>query len=151
MVRVSGKSLYSGRPPPCQFGRDHCAVAAAGGPWVLVGCGSVTLFSMLEGEKSEYLLLRVGACADDFRLMGGERGSDLAGVAVAVEASASSTRKASSACAPPAMERMWRGPFGVGANCTVQSVVRCGRRRARRCARSRRFAVTKDYSEIERT
>jgi hypothetical protein len=56
-------------------------------------------------------MLRVGACADELRLMRGED-SCLAGAATAGEASASSTRKASSACAPPFMERMWKEPCG---------------------------------------
>jgi hypothetical protein len=83
--------------------------------------------------------------------MGGERSSRLAGAVVAVETSASSSRKAASACAPPAMERMWRGPYGEGASCTVQGVARGGRRRARYCPRSRRFAVTKGCREFEGT
>ncbi len=97
------------------------------------------------GEEWEYLLLRVGACADDLLLTGFERGTIVDGVDDAVEDSASSTRKASSACAPSAIERMRRGPCGEGASCIVQSVARGGRRRVRRCARSRRFAVTKGY------
>ncbi len=63
------------------------------------------------GVEEAYLplVMRVGACADDLRLMGGERGSSLDGVYGADQESASVARKASSAWAPPAIERMWQG------------------------------------------
>jgi len=96
-------------------------------------------------------LLRIGACADELHLMGCECGSTLAEVVVAVEASASLARKASSAYVPPYIKWMWRGPCGEGSNYTVHIIGRGGRRRARRCARSRRFAVTKGCSELEGT
>ncbi len=64
--------------------------------------------------------------------MGEERGPTLDGVAGTVEDSASAARKASSACASPAMERTWREPCGVGASSTAQNVERGGRRRERR-------------------
>ncbi len=99
------------------------------------------------GEKRAYLVVRVGACANKLRLMGVERGSSTTGVAGAVMDSASFAMKASSACAPPAIERMWIGPYEEVANCIVKSVAKGGRRGARRCALSRRFAVTKDCSE----
>jgi len=98
-----------------------------------------------------HLLLRVGACADELRLMRCERGSIIDGVTVAADDSTSAMRKASSACAPSAMERIWRGPCGEGARCTVHSVARGGRRRARRRAMARRFAVTKGCRECEGT
>jgi hypothetical protein len=71
------------------------------------------------GEKSEYISccdLRVGACANELRLMGVERGSTLDGVSRAFEDRSSVSRKKSSAWAPPAMQRMWQGPNGEGAS-----------------------------------
>ena len=99
--------------------------------------------------KGFIFLVRVGACADEVCLMGGGRGSTLAGVSVEGRDSASVARKISSACAPPAIERMWRKPCGEGAYRTVQHVVSGGRRRARLCTWSRRFADTKGCSEWE--
>ena len=58
------------------------------------------------------LLVRVGACADELRLMGGGRGSVLAEVLVEGRDSAIVARKVSSVWAPPAIERMWKGPCG---------------------------------------
>ena len=59
--------------------------------------------------------MRVGACADELNLMGGERGSISDGVFGTGKDSASISRKVSSAWAPPAIERMWQGPCGEGA------------------------------------
>ncbi len=123
-------------------GRRGWRAGDARGVWSLG-----TPFGGEGGEECAYLLLRVGACADELRLMGVERGSISARVAGAVVDRASFARNASSACAPSAIERMWRGPCGEGAKCTMQSVAKGGRRRARRCALSRRFAVTKGCSE----
>jgi len=53
------------------------------------------------------------------------------------------SKKVSRACEPPAMERMWSGPWGDGANCTTQLVVSGGRRWARRCSLVGRLATTK--------
>ena len=62
------------------------------------------------------LLMRIGACADELGLMGGERGVTLDGVSCADKDSAFEARKVSSAWAPPAIVRMWRGPYGKGAS-----------------------------------
>jgi hypothetical protein len=89
-------------------------------------------------------LVRVGACDDELRLMGGGRGSTLVGVAIRDIDSSSLARNKSSACAPlPAIERMWLGPYGARAYCTVQRVVSGGLRKARLCALARRFIDTK--------
>ncbi len=51
-------------------------------------------------------LVRVGACADELRLMGVERDEEPAGVGRAERSNGSLARKSSRACGPPAMERM---------------------------------------------
>jgi len=66
------------------------------------------------GEEGVNISLRIGACTDELRLVGGELGSTLDGVSSSFEDSASAARKMSSAWAPPAMERMWQWPFGEG-------------------------------------
>ena len=108
-------------------GRRGWRAGDVGGVWsrgTPVGSGS--------GEEWAYLMVRVGACTDELRLMWVERGLILAGVTGVDNASFS--RKASSAYAPPAIERMWSGTCGEGANCTLHIVAKGGRRRARRCA-----------------
>ena len=76
-----------------------------------VGCvpGSSLPWGGKGGEGCLPLLVRVGACADELRLMGGRRGSTLAGVSVEGKDSAYVARMVSSAWFPPAIERMWRG------------------------------------------
>ena len=56
------------------------------------------------------------------------------------------TKKASSASAPPAMERMCSGPCGEGANSTRQGVESGGMQRAHRCSRLGCFVITKGCS-----
>jgi hypothetical protein len=86
--------------------------------------------------------MQVSACADELRLIRGERGSTLSGESGAVEDSASTARNLSSAWAPPVIVRMWRGAYGERVNWTMHLVVRGGRCRARRCARVSRFTET---------
>jgi len=95
------------------------------------------------------LLVQVGACADELRLMGGGRGSTLAEVFFEGRDSASEARNVSSAWAPSATKRMWREPYGEGAYWTVHRAVSGGCRRARLCAWARRFVDTKGWSEWE--
>jgi hypothetical protein len=86
-------------------GCHGCWAGDAGGAW-----SRVTSFKVEGGEECVPLLLRVGACADELRLMGGEHGSCLAGAAAGVEASASLARKVSSACARPLWSGCGEGP-----------------------------------------
>jgi hypothetical protein len=72
-------------------------------------------------------LARVGACADELRLMGEER-AEVYTLAGRVGGGRGSLCKVSRACGPPALGRMWSGPWGDGANCTTQGVVSGGRR-----------------------
>ena len=67
------------------------------------------------GEGCLLFLVRVGTCADELRLMGGGRGSTSAEESVEGRESASAARNASSAWAPPAIERIWHGPCEEGA------------------------------------
>jgi len=55
-------------------------------------------------------LARVGACADELRLMGVERSEVFTLVGRVGEGRGSLSRKVSRACGPPAIERMWSGP-----------------------------------------
>ena len=55
-------------------------------------------------------LARVGACADELRLMGVERAEVSTLVGRVRGGIGSLSKKASRACEPPAMERMWSGP-----------------------------------------
>ena len=64
-------------------------------------------------------LARVGACADEIRLMGVERDELPTNVGRSGGGRDSLSRKMSRACGPPAMERMWSGPWGDGANCAT--------------------------------
>ncbi len=61
-----------------------------------------------------FLLMRVGACADELRLMGVGRRSVTARCLTKIEKKASLARKKSSALSPPVIERMWFGPWGEG-------------------------------------
>ncbi len=64
------------------------------------------------GGASALRLARVGACADELRLMGVERDEVSIGVGRAGRDEGSLSRKSARACGPPAMERIWRGPRG---------------------------------------
>ena len=88
-------------------------------------------------------LARVGACADELRLMGLERFEVATVVERVGDGRGSLSRKVSSACGPPAIERMWSGPWGDGANCTTQCVGSDGRRWPCLRALVGRLAVTK--------
>ncbi len=55
-------------------------------------------------------LMRVGACADELRLMGVERAEAFTLVGRVRGGVGSLSRKSSRACGPLAMERMWSGP-----------------------------------------
>ncbi len=55
-------------------------------------------------------LVRVGACANELRLMGVERAEVFTLVGRVGEGVGSLSKKASRACGPPVMERMWSGP-----------------------------------------
>jgi hypothetical protein len=95
------------------------------------------------------ILTRVGACTDKLRYMGVERAEFLVDVGGAGGGWDSIARNVFNAWGPPLMERMWVGPCGDGANCTMQFVVRGGRLCLRRCSRVRRFAVTTDCRSRE--
>ncbi len=86
------------------------------------------------GEGAAALILaRVGACADELRLMGVERGEVHTEVGRAVLAQGSLSRKELRACGSTyVMERMWKGLWGDGANWTTQFVERGGSLRDRR-------------------
>ncbi len=68
-------------------------------------------------------LARVGACADGLRLMGVERAEVYTLVGRVGGDRGSLYKKLSRVCGPPAMEWMWSGPWGDGANCTTQGMV----------------------------
>jgi hypothetical protein len=69
------------------------------------GCPPIR--ALLGGEGAAALILaRVGACPDELRLMGVERGEVPTEVGRVVWAEGSLSRKASKAYGPPAMERM---------------------------------------------
>ncbi len=90
-----------------------------------------------------FRFVRVGACADELRLMGAGR-SEVSTEVFEVEGGRGSlVRNSSSARVPPDIERIRRGPCGEGANCTMQFVERGGRLRDRRCALAGRFLATK--------
>ena len=83
------------------------------------------------GGAAALSLAPVGACADELRLMGVERDEVPTGEGREEGDKGSLSRKSSRACGPPAMERMWRGPWGDGANCTMQLEESGGRLRDR--------------------
>ena len=62
------------------------------------------------GDVTACSLVRVGACADELRLMGVVRDEAFTLVGRMGGGVGSLSRKASRACGPPAMERMWSGP-----------------------------------------
>jgi len=72
-----------------------------------------------------------------------ERDGEPAGVGKAGGVNDSLARISSRACGPPAMECMWRGPWGSGANCTMQLVESGGCLRDRRCSLVGRLVATK--------
>ena len=88
-------------------------------------------------------LARVGACADELGLMGVERDELPTRVGRARGGQGSLSMNISRACGPPAIERMWCGPWGDDANCTTQLVESGERRRARRCSLVGRLVATK--------
>ncbi len=73
-------------------------------------------------------LARVGACANELRLLGVERAELYTLVERVGGDRGFLCKKVSRACEPPAMERIWSGPWEDGANCTTQGVVSGGRR-----------------------
>ena len=73
-------------------------------------------------------LARVGACADELRLMEVERAEVSALVGRVGGGVGSLSKTASRACGPPVMDRMWSGPRGDGANYTRHGVVSGERR-----------------------
>ena len=95
-----------------------------------------------DSGRFAFIFVRVGACADELRLMGvkwrglptdaGEAGGDEGSLA----------RKLSRACVPPAMERMCRGLWGDGASWTMQFVESGGRLKDRRCSLVGRLVAT---------
>ncbi len=96
------------------------------------------------GGAVAFRFVRVGACAYELRLMEVGRSRVSIGVVGVVRVRGSFVRKSSNACWPPNMERMWRGPWGDGAKCTMQFVESGGRRRRDlRCARVGRLVATK--------
>jgi hypothetical protein len=95
------------------------------------------------GGAATLRFVRVGACADELRLMGVERDKFSIGGCRGERRRCSLASKSSSACAPPSMERMWRGPCGDGAKCTMHFVESGGRLRDRRCALLGRLVATK--------
>ncbi len=58
------------------------------------------------GDAVAFSLVRVGACADELRLMGVERDGDPIEVGKASGDEGSMSMKSSRACGPPAMERI---------------------------------------------
>ena len=61
------------------------------------------------GSVAACSLARVGACADELRLVGVERAEVSTFVGRVGGGVGSLSMKASRACGPPAMERMWSG------------------------------------------
>jgi hypothetical protein len=95
------------------------------------GGGCPPLWIPLGGEVGGVVarsLARVGACADELRLMGVERAEVYTLVGRAGWGRGSLCKKVSRACGSLAMERMWSGHWGDGANCMTQCVVSGGRR-----------------------
>jgi hypothetical protein len=75
--------------------------------------GCLSWWSPLGGEVGSVApcsLARVGACADELRLVGVERAEVSALVGRVGGGVDSLSKKASRACGPPAMQRMWSGP-----------------------------------------
>ena len=95
------------------------------------------------GGAAALSLVRVGACADELRLIGVERDEVPTGLCMAGVDKGSLSRKLSRACGPPAMERVCRGPWVDGANCKIQFVESGGRLRDRRCSLVVRLVATK--------
>ena len=69
-----------------------------------------------EGCAVARSLAQVGACADEFRLMGVERDEVHTDVGRSSGDEAYLAIKSSRVFAPPVIERMWKGPWGDGAN-----------------------------------
>jgi hypothetical protein len=85
-----------------------------------------------EGGAVALSFVRVGACADELRLMGVERSGLPSDAGGAGGNEGSLTRKSSRACVPPAMNRMWKSPWGSGANWTMRFMESGGRLTDRR-------------------
>jgi hypothetical protein len=95
------------------------------------------------GGAATLRFVRVGACADELCLMGVGWDKVSPGGSRGEREICSLARKSSSAYGLPAIEWMWRGLWGDGANCTMHFVERCGRLRDRRCALLSRLVATK--------
>ncbi len=81
------------------------------------------------GGSAALSLARVGACADELRLMGVEGYDVPTGLSRAGVGKDPLSRKSSRACDPPGVERMWRGPWADDANNTTKLVESGGRLR----------------------
>ena len=92
------------------------------------------------GGAAALWLARVGTCADELRLMEIERDEVPTGVGRAGADKGFLSRKSSRTCGPPAMERMWRGPWGDGANCTMK-IVKSGGQHSSDVVRAGGFVV----------
>ena len=95
------------------------------------------------GGVAALSLVRVGACADELRLMGVDRDELPTRVGRSGRGKGSLSKKMSRDCGPPVIERMWSGLWGGGANCTTQLVESDGRQWARRCFLVGRLVATK--------
>ncbi len=128
------------RVPCFQYDLEKVVVRAAG--WSKWGGGGFPACPATLGGGSGRCR-SLSTCADELRLMGvGRSGVSTEGINVE-RGGCSFVRNSSSACVPPAMERMWRGPCGDGANCIMQLVESGERLRERRCAVAGRFLATK--------
>jgi hypothetical protein len=96
-------------------------------------------------------LARAGAGADELCLTGVERRGVLAaGVGRTGGGEGFLARKSSRACAPPAMERMSRGPWGDGTIWMMQLVESGGRLSERSFSLVGRLAATKGRRSLEK-
>jgi hypothetical protein len=76
-----------------------------------------------DDEASARIFTRVGACADELRLMGATRVVYVSARANGGGGCGSVDKKVSRAREPPWMDRIWLGPCGDGANWTKHRVV----------------------------
>jgi len=121
MVLIWVGSPYLGPPSPELYGGGRYVCERLGGQTREDG-GCLPCRSPLGvgGRAASALnLARVGACADELRLMGIERDELPTNVGRAGGGIGSLSMKASRACEPPATERMWSGPWEDGTNCTT--------------------------------
>ena len=144
-VGVLSRNGVSIGVPLFQYDVKDFIVGTAG--WSRWGGGGfpaspVTLGGVVGGAVV-FRFVRVDACADEIRLMGVGRNEVSTDVFEVERYRGSFVRNSSNARVPPVMERIWRGPCGEGANCTMQFVERGGRLRDRRCALAGRFLATK--------